>query len=214
VRHFEFGASRDGLGGFLAVWKERFQGIDCWVGQRVDSKGSRVGLEFEVTRAGKGAYLAPGGVAVDWNGNAAVLWSVGKTGGASELFVQRYSSKNVPIGTEQTVLAIGGVPGVAKIGCSPSGDCLLSWEEDAEGGMPSRIVVATFSIASGMIGSGVVLAEIGAEDAGLVAVRTGVDGTSTVIWEGWDQIHGEALFARAVSVNGVPLGEAYVIPAD
>lgn len=80
--------------------------------------------------------------------------------------------------------------------------------------MPSRIVVATFSIASGMIGSGVVLAEIGAEDAGLVAVRTGVDGTSTVIWEGWDQIHGEALFARAVSVNGVPLGEAYVIPAD
>jgi hypothetical protein len=218
VRASEFAAARDGSGGFILVWKELGDGPapvrDRIVAQRLDSSGSPDGQEITVAMEAPHALFEPD-VATNSDGDFVVAWRATPVLVPQAIHWQRYSALDEPIGPPSELLAVGdGVPSNPHVGCSPSGDCMLTWSELMPGLESVEIAAATFQLSTGAVGDRILATAHSPADLGLFMIRTNALGESRVVWEERATPSLSTLFYRAFDVQGNALAEKALVPVE
>ena len=123
----------DANGGFVVVWSSQGQDGDGWgvYGQRFDASGTAVGAEFQIsTDVGDQMFAR---VAIDGDGDFAVVWQGRSEGGNWNVFGQRFDSDGDAVGSEfQVNTTSTGDQDNPNIGMNAAGDFVVSWTSDGQ----------------------------------------------------------------------------------
>ena len=152
-------------GGFLAFWVSP-DGSDLGLrGQRFDSAGGRVGVEFSVNTITTGQQALPSAVLLS-TGSVLVGWwdesNADGDGSAGDIRGQIFDSTGAPSGSELLLVQIPvstlSAKSVPALGALPGGGFIMAWTQDDPAGpdtsgvsIKARIYDSSGTAASGLI---------------------------------------------------------------
>lgn len=189
-------------GGFVVVWVSWLQDGDRFgvYGQRYNSRGARVGSEFQVNTFTPDEQEAPS-IAALGDGGFVVAWtSASQDGKSAGVYAQRFSPAGARAGGEFRVSPdISGAPSVAAFG---GGGFVVTWEVDAVQGQ-------RFSASGARLGSVFQInTYTGSAQAPRVAGLSG--GGFVVTWESDGQDgSGWGIYAQRYTTVGARVGKEF-----
>ena len=140
----------DADGDFVVVWTSFGQdapGGPGVFGQRYDSAGAKVGVEFQVNTVAAGAqYIprfnaAPRGAAIDVDGDFVVVWT-----GATGILGQRFTSTGAKLGSEfQISVYPGAIHNRAATAMEANGDFVVAWNSYVHDGSEYGVFARRFA---------------------------------------------------------------------
>jgi hypothetical protein len=124
----------DAKGNFVVVWQSRSgrNGTDIF-GQRYDSAGNPVGIQFQVNTFVSGDQINPD-VTIDAEGNFVVVWQdEEQDGDGSGIYARRYSARGNPIGAGNFRVnsTTDGNQETPSIGSDRNGNFTIVWASDS-----------------------------------------------------------------------------------
>ena len=135
-------------GSFVVAWSSYHEGsADGMFGQRFDSAGGRLGVEFQINSHTL-SYQEFGSLAVDANGDFLVAWnSIDQDGSGRGVFAQGFSSAGAPVGAEIQVHSYltgdQAFPSVAAAG----GAFVVAWASLGQDGSEQGVFAQRFGTA-------------------------------------------------------------------
>ncbi len=202
----------DASGNALVVWSRQEPGsiLDVY-GQRYDSSGSPVGLEFLV-KSDIGTS-SRGVVTMDAAGNATVAWNRSGIPMAEDIFIQRYDQTGTPLGDPMVVdiIAPGQNQDHQAVAMDSSGNTVVVWEGwsdgDKTGIFGQRIDSTGMRVGSRF--------QVNTQTDGRQsrpAVDMDDDGNFVVAWHSPDSSY-KGVFARLYQASGHPAGPEFQVNA-
>jgi hypothetical protein len=202
----------DPLGNFVVAWGSIGQdgsGEGIYA-RRVTASGLPVGSEFLVntTTAGNQEFTK---LAMDADGNFAVVWQGGGTGDTGGIFAQRYNAAAAPQGGEFRVNTFTtNAQAVASIAVHPSGNFVVTWSSDQDQAGVSNfgIYAQRFDAAGTAQGSEFRVNTTTASIQLSNSVAIDADGNFLVAWSSQDQDGSLAgIYRQSFSGDGVAQGD-------
>jgi hypothetical protein len=148
--------SHDPSCSFVVVWDSRAQdgSGEGVFGQRFDSAGGKLGLEFQVNMTTAGYQRIPA-LDHDSSGNFVVVWEDGGglDGSSYGVFAQRFDSSGVKLGVEfQVNTYTTSYQRSASVSYDSSGQFVVVWESDGQDGDLNGIFGQRFDAGGGKLG--------------------------------------------------------------
>jgi len=206
----------DGSGNFVVVWSSDGQdgSGEGVFGQRFDSRGHKVGAEFQANTFTAGRQALPA-VAASRDGSFVVVWeSDGQDGDGGGIYGQRYTATGLRQGNELQLSEVAAgsqtAPAAAR---NVAGDFVVVWQTvDAAGG--SRVFGRRFS-AGGVAVSDDFALGTGAGYQAFPRVALSDAGRFFVVFEESDPVSGPAhAFARLFDGAGIPFGGVFPLAVN
>ena len=145
----------NGSGDFVVIWRSLGQdGSGSGIfGQRFDTKGVKVGSEFQVNTYTTGFQSGPD-VGMDDAGGFVVVWkSYGQDGSGYGVVGQRFGSSGTKLGLEFPVNTYTtGDQGEPAVAVSGAGDFVVVWNSDGQDGSGEGIFGQRFDASGARIG--------------------------------------------------------------
>ncbi len=203
----------DGGGNFVVVWESYGQdsSVAGVFGQRFDSSGSRLGLEFQVHSYTTNLQGSPA-VATDGAGNFVVVWeSSGQDGPDSGVFLQRFDALGAPVGGEFRVnsytTSYQRSPAVAADG---SGNFVVVWESSDQDGSYSGVFGQRYDVTGSPVGGEFRVNTYTTESQRFPAVSADGLGNFVVVWDSRYQDGSYyGVFGQRFDSAGSPLGSEF-----
>lgn len=205
----------DGAGNFVVVWVSLSQdgSGDGVFGQRFDTAGNPVGIEFQVnTHTTNNQHGNQ--VAMDGAGDFVVVWSTyNQDGSGSGVFGRRYTASGAPAGGEFQVNAFTTFdqdsPAVAADG---AGSFVVVWRSLFQDGPDFGIFGQRFDAAGARVGGEFQVNTYTTKNQAFPRVAADSVGNFVVVWESYDEYgtHRE-LFGQRFHSTGTPAGNEFQV---
>jgi hypothetical protein len=145
-----------GNGDFVVVWGSSYQDgfVDGVFGQRFDSAGLPVGVEFQVNTHTT-FFQNRAAVSADGGGDFVVVWTSYEQDGSFEgVFGQRFASTGLPLGVEfQVNTYTTYVQTNAAVAANDAGDFIVAWASVEQDGSGAGVFGQQFSSAGFPVGT-------------------------------------------------------------
>ena len=193
----------DAAGNFVVVWERYGSGYDVR-GQRFDSSGAKVGLEFQVSSHTENETTR-NAVAMTPTGEFIVVWDAARTTGTGRGVVgQRFNSSGVPVGAEFAVDSdTSGTSFDAAIDVDARGNFVVVWS--GQDGSGYGVFGQRFNASAEKVGPVFPVNSETAQNELTGSVSIERDGGFVVSWEGPDAA-GNGAFAQRFDRTGARLG--------
>lgn len=205
----------DGSGNFVVVWMSVSQdgSEDGVFGQRFDSSGKPVGIEFQVnTYSANNQHGSQ--VAMDGAGNFVVVWSTyPQDGSGSGVFGRRYSASGAPAGGEFQVNTFTTYdqdsPAVAA---DASGSFVVVWQSLLQDGSGVGVFGQRFDPAGARVGGEFQVNTQTMNNQALPRVAADSVGNFVVVWQSYDEFGTHVdLFGQRFRSTGTPAGGEFQV---
>jgi hypothetical protein len=215
---FDAHVGEDDAGNFVVVWTSEpgQDGSGYGVfGQRFDSAGNKLGVEFQVNTTTTDQQWFPD-VAVDPAGDFIVVWSSQPANPGDpgpEVWGQRYDSAGVPQGGEFHINQYTtGAQLVPRVAMDASGDFVVTWFSYGQIGQYYDIIARRFDAAGNPLRDefGVNTTTSGNQTSSEVEMDSA--GAFTIAWD--SNASGLGILARRYDASGQPLGGEFRLNTD
>jgi hypothetical protein len=182
----------DGDGDFVVVWDSRNQdggiaGNYGVFGQRFDSAGAALALEFQVNLYTLSDQFFPD-IAAAGGGAFVVVWQSFQDGSDLGVFARRFDSTGSAVGGELQVNAFTtGTQGRPAIGMADAGDFLVAYRDGTRDGNQDGVFARRFDAAGSPAAADFQVNSYTVNDQRLPAVALGDDGGFAVVWQSAQQ---------------------------
>jgi hypothetical protein len=209
------GVASRGDGSFVVVWtsREDQDGSGTGVfGQRFDSSGSKVGVEFQVNTYTTSLQFGPE-VAVDGSGNFVVVWnSYEQDGSKFGVFGQRFDSSGAKIGSEfqanSYTTADQTGPSTASDG---PGNFVVLWHSLGDGS-GLGVFGQRFDSSGAKVGAEFQVNSYTSDNQGNPSVEMDSAGNFVVVWTASGSRRG--VFGQFFDSSGAKVGAEFQVSAD
>jgi len=189
-------------GEFVIAWNGNIgNNYDIFV-QKFDSNGIHTGSEVQLD--GMGGFEDSHQItSVGTNGEFVVTWR-GSNGSNSDIFVQKFDSDGIPIGSKAQLDGMGsgdGYPQITSVGTS--GEFVVTWRGDDNSTFD--IFVQKFDSNGTPVSSEVQLDGMGGEDSYPQITSVGTNGEFVVTWYGSNGSNYD-IFVQKFDSDGTPVG--------
>jgi hypothetical protein len=198
----------DVSGNFVVVWQSQGQNGPGYglFGQRFDSTGARVGLEFQVSAFTTGYPGAPS-VAMGQSGSFVVAWA---DYNAYNVFGQRFDGAGARVGGEfqvNTFLPSYMYYPSPAVAASPNGNFVVVWNSYGQDGDASGVFGQRFDAAGARVGSELQVNTYTTSDQTAKSVSIDGSGNFVVVWDSYGQDGSNyGVFAQQFSAAGARVG--------
>ncbi|WP_166830616.1 PKD domain-containing protein [Thalassoroseus pseudoceratinae] len=220
-------AAVDADGNFMVVWavsrwnydrvRTSYSDLDALHAQRYDRYGQPLGSEFQLV-AGPGKFKATKAIAMDDEGNFAVVWeSNGYFPVKTQLQFQRFDANGQPLSESVELLALS-TDQEADVAIDADGNAVVVWNNGSpwSNGVAGDIYAARFDSQGRQIGDDLL---IQASDAGVERlfepeITMDAEGNFIVAWKQEASTFKPSrydLYARRYDSSGTPLGSPFRI---
>jgi hypothetical protein len=205
-----------GNGSLVVVWSSNTQdGSGGGVfGQRYDSLGARIGLEFQVNASTTDSQSSPS-VAAAPDGSFVVVWtSIGQDGSGSGIFGQRFGNSGAKVGSEfQVNTYTSSEQTYPKIAETGTGNFVVVWESYGQDGSQDGVFGQRFGAAGAKVGSEFQVSTDTLGNQRRASLASDGAGRFVVVWSSFDT-NEVGIFGQRFDAAGAKLGPEFPINED
>ena len=195
----------DDSGRSVVVWTRFTAGVEHVFGQRLDSSGNRLGVEFQVST--DIMALTPS-IAVAPAGDFVVVWQRSQGAPLGDIGGRRFDASGSPVGAEFQVNTTGGNT-FPTVDIDGAGNFVVVWSRESP---PDRAFGRRFSASGVPQGPEFQVSSTVNDTQRLARVAGSPDGSFVVAWEGSTNYSAErTIRARRFDANGLPLGADFTV---
>ena len=199
--------ARDGR--FVVAWQDaRLDGSDWGIAaRRYGADGVPEGAQFRVNSTGAGRQTSPA-VAMDAEGNVAILWEGVAPAGAGEAILgQRYDAAGAPQGGEFRASGAPGLESSPAVAMDEDGNFVVAWVTSSKDLAGTGIMAQRFDATGTAVGNEFRVNGTAAGNQRDPVIAMTASGAFTIAWENRDQDgDGIGIFAQRYNAAGAPLG--------
>ncbi len=176
-------------------------------GQRFDSAGAKVGVEFQISTQTMGSQNRPS-VAVDVDGDAVVVWvSDDQDGSGDGIYGQRFNSAGAKVGTEfQVNTYTTNDQFNSSVAVDADGDAVVVWESFGQDGSFYGVYGQRFNSTGNKVGGEFQINTYTTSYQNRPSVAVDADGDAMVTWDSWQDGDGWGVYGQRYDSAGVKVG--------
>jgi phosphoheptose isomerase len=199
-------AAVDRSGNFVIVWQGEGTGDgDGIFAQRYNAQGLALGGAFRVNET-TGGVQDQASVAMDADGDFAVVWTSGHDAGTFGIFGQRFDAVGAAQGAEfQLNTYTTSNQSNASVAMDALGNFVVTWSSYGQDGSGDAVVARRFDAAGNGQGDDFVVNTATSGDQLFGSVAIDQNGQFVIAWEGAGEGDTSGIFARRFGASGQPL---------